>query len=179
MRLERRLVLERVAPFRPLDRGQRQARVEHGVQDVDERHLGDDAAPQLGPQVGDRAHQHAAGAAALDRDPAGAACSPRATRYSAQAMKSVKLLGFSVELAVAVPAVAHLVAATDMGVGEGDAAVEEAEARGRERRVEPVAVGAVAVEQERPAARGREVVAVDDGDRHQGPVRRPAPSAGG
>ena len=94
-------------------------------------------------------------------------------------MKSVKLLRLLAQLALAVPVMAHLVAAADMGVGEGDAAVEQAEARRRERRVEPVAVGAVAVEQQRPAAGGREVVAVDDGDRHLARRRRPAPSGGG
>ena len=64
---ERRGVGDRVAPFGPFRRRERQRVVEHGVQHVDERHLGDDGGEQLGRAVGDRAHQHAAGAAAMRR----------------------------------------------------------------------------------------------------------------
>ena len=46
--------------------------VEHGVEHVDERHLGDDAGEQFAGAVGDRAHQHAAGAAAMADDALGA-----------------------------------------------------------------------------------------------------------
>ena len=62
------LALDRVAPFRPFRRRQRQRVVEHGVEHVDERHLADDAGEQFAASVGDRAHQHAAGAAAMADD---------------------------------------------------------------------------------------------------------------
>ena len=71
---EHRLViggaLDRIAPFRPFRRRQRQRVVEHGVQHVDEGHVGDEAAEEVGRHVGDGADQHAAGRAALRDDPA-------------------------------------------------------------------------------------------------------------
>ena len=65
------LVGDRVAPFGPFGRRQRQGVVEHGVQHVDERHFRDDAGEELAGPVGDRAHQHAAGAAAVADDAPG------------------------------------------------------------------------------------------------------------
>ena len=59
---------DRIAPFRPFRRRQRQIVVEHGVEHVDERHAGDDAREQFRRHIGDRAHQHAAGACALRDD---------------------------------------------------------------------------------------------------------------
>jgi hypothetical protein len=46
-RPERRLVLARIAPFRPFGRRERQVAVEHRVEDVDEGHLGDDRCEEV------------------------------------------------------------------------------------------------------------------------------------
>ena len=62
--------VDRIAPFRPLGRGQRQALVQHGIQHVDEGHVGDDAEEEIRRHVGHHAHQHAAGRAAVGDDAA-------------------------------------------------------------------------------------------------------------
>ncbi len=61
---------DRVAPFRPFGRRQRQRVVEHGGQHVDERHLGDEAGEEVRRHVGDGADQQAAGRAAPADDAA-------------------------------------------------------------------------------------------------------------
>ena len=143
-----RFVGDRIAPFGPFRRGQRQVVVEHGVEHVDERHVGDDAGEQVGRHVGDRAHQHAAGRAAMGDDAAARACSLLATRCSPAAMKSVKVFGLLLALAVRVPALALVRAAAHMGDGVDEAAVDQRQAVGRERCRHGDAVGAVAVEQQ-------------------------------
>ena len=45
----------RVAPFLVFESGQRHPRIRHGGDDVDERHLGDNAREQVGTEIGDRA----------------------------------------------------------------------------------------------------------------------------
>src|SRR3546814_15288960 len=68
---------------------------------------------------------------------------------------------FLLALAVEIPAVALVGAAADVGDGIDEAAVDEAEAVGRERRRNAHAVGAVAVEQQRRRAVARRRPAVD------------------
>src|SRR3546814_6347709 len=73
---------------------------------------------------------------------------------------------FLLALAVEIPAVALVGAAADVGDGIDEAAVDEAEAVGRERRRNAHAVGAVAVEQQRRRAVERRRPAVDQRYRH-------------
>ena len=89
--------------------------VEHRVDHVDERHLRDHRAEQVGPHVGDRAHEQPAGAAALDRPGGRGAVYFCAIRCSATAMKSVKVFFFVQHAALVVPALAELAAAADVG----------------------------------------------------------------
>jgi hypothetical protein len=72
-------------------------------------------------------------------------------------------------LAGLVPAAAEVAAAADVGDREDDAAVEQRDARLRERRVDRDAVAAVAVERA-AAVRRAGVLAVDERDRHLGAV---------
>ena len=50
---------------------ERQRRIEHGVESIDEGHFGDGGVKQLRPHVQHSAHQQAAGAAAHDREAIG------------------------------------------------------------------------------------------------------------
>jgi hypothetical protein len=63
------LGIPRVAPLVPLVHGQRDARVEHRGDDVDERHLGDHGPPAVRPLAEHRALQQAAGAQPAGGDP--------------------------------------------------------------------------------------------------------------
>ena len=58
--------LVRIAPFDVFTRRQRQRCVEHRIQHIDKRDLRDDGFKEIRSHVGNRAHQHAAGAAALN-----------------------------------------------------------------------------------------------------------------
>ena len=158
------LALDRVAPFGPFGRGERQARIEHGGKHVDEGHLGDDAEKQLGRHVGDGAHQHAAGAAALGDDAAlgGEACCREIFARGDEVGEAVHLL---LALALAVPAIALVLAAADMGDGIDEAAVDEAQRIGGEAGRDRHAVGAIAVEQQRRGAVELGVLAIEQRDR--------------
>ncbi len=159
------LALARVAPFGPFRRRQRQLRVQHGVEHVDEGHVGDDPGEQLRREVGHRPHQHPAGRPAVGDDAllgrvAGLDQRPRA---GDEVREGVGLL---LALAVEVPAPALLGAAADMGDRVDEAAVDEAQQVRAERRRHQRSVGAVAVEQQRRAAVEGEVSAMQQRDRH-------------
>ena len=138
---------------------------------VDEGHLGDDAGEEVGRHVGDRAHQHAAGRAALARRSCRATCSPRATRCSAAAMKSVKVLALCSRLPLSYQPIALVLAAADMGDGVDEAAIDQRQPVDREAGGDRDAVGAVAVEQAGRRAVERRVLAVEQRDRHRLAVR--------
>ena len=163
--------LDRVAPFRPFRRRQRQRVVEHGVEHVDERHFGDDAGKQFAGAVGDRAHQHAAGAAAMADD---AFCAGvfRIDQRPGAGGEIVKAVGLLLALAVEIPAPALVGAAADMGDGIDEAAVDQRQPVGVERGRHRHAVGAVAVKQQRRAAIARKILAMQDRHRHLGAVMR-------
>ena len=113
-----------IAPLGPFRRRQRQCFVEHGVQDVDERHVGDDAEEEVRRHVGDNAHQHAARGAAVGDDAATAGEAELHEMFARrdEIVEGVKLL---VQLAVGVPMVAFVLAAADMRDGVDEAAVDE------------------------------------------------------
>ena len=102
---------------------------------------------RFGIGVDHRAHQLAAGRAALDRDPAGLVklCGDQALRDVDEIVEACWCVG---ELAVEEPLIAKVVAAADMGDGEGEAAVEQAQAVGLKAGGMAIAVGAIAVEEQ-------------------------------
>ena len=115
-------------------------------------HVGDDGAEEIGPHVGDDAHEQPAGAAAL-RDQlvlAGELVVDQVLRDVDEVVEGVHLLH---HLAVVVPRAAHLLAAADVGDGVGEAAVDQAQHAGVEARLRGRAVRAVGVEQQRHAFR--------------------------
>ena len=69
--LKRRLVGDRVAPFRPFAGRQRQGFILHRVEHIDERYMCRNRTPQLGVGVDDDTHQLATGRAARGHDAAG------------------------------------------------------------------------------------------------------------
>ncbi|GBD41717.1 hypothetical protein HRbin39_01101 [bacterium HR39] len=81
------------------------------------------------------------------------------------------------ELAVLVPAVAQLVAAAHVGHGVDHAAIEIAQPVRREGGLQPVAVGAVAVEQARRPAPLQHLLASHHGEWHLAAVARDRPQA--
>ena len=56
----------RIAPLFVFANGERQRRVEHGIEHIDERNVADDGMKKIGAQISNRTHQQAAGAAAFD-----------------------------------------------------------------------------------------------------------------
>ncbi|MNO89556.1 hypothetical protein D3C76_810440 [compost metagenome] len=79
-------------------------------------------------------------------------------------------------LAGAVPGFAQFAAATHMGDGKGHAALQQAQARVREPRVEAFAIGAVAIQVQRHGL-AQVLAAAHQADRHPGAVRCGSPQA--
>lgn len=121
------LGLLRVAPLIVFGDGQRQVRIEHAVQHVDERHLGDGRAEQLRALVEHRSDQQPAGAAAADGETLGTAVALGEQVLGAgdEVVEAVLLV---FQLAGPVPGFAQFAAATDMGDGKDEAAFEQAQA---------------------------------------------------
>ena len=115
---------QRISPFRPFRRRQRQILVEHRVQHIDERHVGDDAEKEIRRHVGDRAHQHAARRAAVGDDASalGEALCNEIFASRDEVGEGVFLL---LHLAVGVPAEAFVLAAADVRDRVDEAAVDE------------------------------------------------------
>ena len=101
--------------------------IEHGVEYVDERHFRDDAREQFAGAVGDRAHQHAAGAAAMADDALGARIFGLDQRARCRG-EIVKRVGLLLAFAVEIPAPALVGAAANMGDGVDEAAVDQRQA---------------------------------------------------
>ncbi len=104
-----RVGLARVAPLLPLGDGERDGRVEHRGDDVDERHLGDDGGEQVRALIGDRAHEQAAGAPTSRHQPAGRRVLGRDQRFRArdEVVEGVVLV---LEASVLVPRASELAA---------------------------------------------------------------------
>ena len=122
--------LARVAPLLPLGDGERQRRVEHRGDDVDERHLGDDRGEEVGPQVRDRAHEQPARAPAARREPRRRRVAARDQVLGARDEVG-EGVGLVLEPAVLVPLATHLAAAAHVRDREDEAAVEQREPRRR------------------------------------------------
>ena len=168
-KLVRILVLDRVAPFRPFARRERQAFVEHGRQYIDKRHMRRHCAPQRGIRIDHRAHQFAARRAARNRDPA-----RRGEPFRDQPLRHVdevvERVGPLLQLPRLVPASPEIINAQDMRDCIGKAAVDQAQPRGRETRPDGNAISAVAIEIERPA--GLSALAPHHRDGHRRAIAR-------
>ena len=109
------------------------------------------ARKRSGRRLVDRAHQQPARAAAADRQPVG-----RGEALGDQVLRRRDEVGEGVPLVEQLPALVpgppHLLAAAHVRDRDDEAAVEQAQAAGRERRIEAHPVGAVAVEQQRARA---------------------------
>ena len=172
------LALDRVAPFLPFAGCQRQLFVEHRAQHIDERHVRDDRAILLGVLIDDRPHQLAARRASAGGDHAlrGVALGDQAP---ARIDEIVEGVGALEQLALQIPAPPEIIAAADMRDGIGEAAIDEAQPRGRKTRRDRIAIGAVGIEMQRPrplnpglSEDGGAVLAHHDAYRHHRPVAR-------
>ena len=171
-------VMEGISPLVPLDDGEGERGVEDGGERVHERDVREDPREQLGCEVGDGAHQQAAGRAALGdegrrgRVPLG----DEVARTVDEVREGVAL---GEELAVLVPLPAHLAAAAHVRHREDHAAVELGQPRDREPGLDGVLVGAVPVEVHGPGGTARlaERALPDerDGDRRAVGGPRPHP----
>ena len=158
-----------VAPFVKFKRRQRNALVEHGVDDIDEGHASHDAVEQSRREVHHGTHQQAARAAAHGVHVV-RACESGVHHGLATVDEVGEGVHFVEQLAVLVPLTSHLAASADVGDGVHKPAVEQAQARHREAGVHAVAVAAVGVEEEGVVSRALEAFAVDDAHRHFDPV---------
>ncbi len=138
---------DRVAPLLPLQGGEGEGGVEDGLDHVDEGDLGHRRPEEPGGHVEDRPHQQAPGAATPD----GEAGRRRPTLLD-EVVGAGDEVGerrpFGQQLALGVPAPAHLAPAPHVGDGEHESPVEQAEAGRGEGGVHARLVGAIAVEQE-------------------------------
>ena len=181
-------ILDGVAPLVPLDHGERKGLIQDGGQAVDEGHLSHDGPEEIGRQVGHRPHQQPSGTA-----PAGHQPVPGGPPFRQQGPGAGHEVGEGVglgrQLALLVPGAAHLPTPADVGDGEDEAPVEEAEAERGEHRIHGGLVRPVAVEEARSAHRPvagcapglgglHQVGPVHQRDRDLGPVvgHRPQPS---
>jgi hypothetical protein len=125
----------------------------------------DDRAPQIGIGIDHRAHQLAARRAARDADAplAGEAALDQPLRHIDEIVEGV---GALVELAVEIPLLAQIVAAADMRDGIGKAAVEQESRVVEKPGSDRDAIGAIAIEVQRPAAVFLEAFFGDDRDRN-------------
>ena len=145
--------------------------VEHGRDDVHQNGTSATTARNsFGPKlVDDRAHQEATGTSAFDRELLRRRPPRRDQRLGAD--DEVVERGLLVRhLAGFVPAAAEVAAAADVGDSKDDAAVEQRDARLRERRIDRDAVATVAVEEQRLRSGALLVAAVDERDRDRGAV---------
>ena len=92
---------------------------------------------------------------------------PPATRCSAAAMKSERCIALVLTHPLAVPALAFLVAAANMGEGEDEAAIDQRKPRRGKIRLQPVAIAAIAVEHQRGGAVERGSPMQEQRDRHR------------
>ena len=160
-----------VAPFWPFARRERQRFIQHGVEHIDKRHMGDDSAELFRCLVDDGAHQLAARRTATGRDhprrrPAGR---DQALGDINEIVERVGALG---ELAIKIPLIAQIIAAADLGDGKGHAAIQQAQPVGRKARHGRDAIGAIGIKMQLAGAIRLEALLVDNRDRHLHAVPR-------
>ena len=158
-------VRERIAPLRPLGRGEGEGLVAHRVQNVHEGHLRHCRLEEVRLQVDRRPHQQPARAAAVasDTPASGIALGHQVLARCDEVQESVLL---ALELAVEVPPVPAFLAAAHVGHGVDEATLDEGKRRYLEARGDADAVGAVAVEQQGGRAVERGVAPVQHRNRH-------------
>jgi hypothetical protein len=153
----------RVAPLLVLLHGERQRRVEHGVEHVDEGHLDEGRVEELGAEVEHRAHQEPTCAPTGDGELAGRGVALGHEQLPAG--DEVREGGALVrQPPLVVPAVSVLAAAAHVREGQHDAAVEQREGVALEAGLQRVAVCAVGLEQQRCGQRHALLPRHGDGD---------------
>ena len=129
----------RIAEFRQLAGGHRQIRVEQGVEDIDKGDARDDAGEQVGPHVGNRAHQRATRGIAERHDASG-----RPVAGLGQIFGDRDEIREGVDLVLAAPGIVPTLAlfdpAADMRNRVDEAAVDQREQIGIEIGLEEIAV---------------------------------------
>ena len=163
---------ERVAPFGPFGRRERQVGVAHGVDHIDKGHAGNIAAKQaVGRSDDDAAHQQTAGRTAKANELA-VRCvflGHEILRDCDEVGEGVLLLVFST---LREPVPAPLRAAADVGCRPDPAAVDERKLANIEGRFRYRAIGAVAVEEDRRRAIELCIGKAQHGDGHFGAIVR-------
>jgi len=158
----------RIAPLFELGHGERQSFVEHGVNDVNERHVDDGGLEQVRAQIEHCSHQQAASTATFDAELIG-----RGITLGDQVLGAGDEVGEGVhlllQLAVITPSFAHVAAATNVSDGIDIAAVEQTDSSAAEAGGDGDAVRAVGVEV--ALATFRQFTLVDQGDGHNGAIR--------
>ena len=138
--------------IRQLAGGWRQIGIEQGVEDIDKGNARDDAGEQVGPHVGNRAHQRAARGIAERHDASG-----RPVAGFGQIFGDRDEIRESVDLVLAasgiVPTLALFAPAADVGDGVDEAAVDQREQIGIEIGLEEIAVGTVTPRKAAPSRR--------------------------
>ena len=165
------VLLLRVPPLFELAHREGQRLVEHGVDDVHERDLGDHGLEEIGTQVGDRAHEKAPRAPALDDEPVG-----RGPFLRHHVLRGGDEVGEGVQLLhhppLVVPGLAHLASSAHMGEGDREPAVQQAHAVGGEADRQGEPVGPIAVEVNGRLSVPPEIPSIDDRQRDPDPVLR-------
>ena len=175
---ERRLVGDRVAPFLPFARRQRQILVQHRVQHIDKRHVRDNCAVLRRVLIDDRAHQLTARRTAARRDHAFRRKALR-DQPAACVDEIVEGVGAFEQLALQIPAPPQIIAAANMRDGIGKAAIHKGKPRGRKARRNGVAIGTVSIKVQRPRPFDpglledvRAIFPHHDANRHHRPIAR-------
>ena len=155
----------RVAPFIVFVGGERDTRIQHGGDHVNEGHLREDDAVIFWRHVADGPHQQAASAAAQRRNAVF-----RSVLVFNEVTRDVDEVGkgvlFVQQFAVFIPFTPHFLAATYVRQRIDHATVKQADGAGTEARIHREAIAAVAILQECRRAVALEILAVHQRDRH-------------
>ena len=164
----------RIPPLLPLHDRQRQRLIQHRVDDIDERHLGNDGAEAARIEVDGGADGEAPGAPTTYGNPMGipVAGIGQVPGRIDQVGERVHLVG---ELALLVPRLPHLATAANMSDRVHDAAVQQTQPRNREPRRHRDLVCPVGVDNERRRTVDRHIGSVNNRHRNPGTVARDGP----
>lgn len=168
---KRGFVGDGIAPLGPLAGGERQLLVEHGVQHINEGHMGDDGSKKLRRLIDHGTHQLATSATAAGGDAPfrGVAALNESACGIDEVIKRVRALH---ELAIEIPLVAEIIAAADVRDGIGETAIDKGESVRIKIGRRGVAVGSVGVKVQRPAAVFLEAFLREDGNGHLHAIAR-------
>ncbi len=155
----------RIAPFLVFAHGQRQRRVEHGVQNVDEGDLADDDAKKIRAHVRHRAHQEPAGASSLNDDPF-RRCVALRDEVFGRGDEVRERVALVFHAAGVVPRLSEFAATSNVRNRVDHTTVQQAEPVRTEIYGHGNSVAAVSIEKERGRTIERRIAAVDHRKRH-------------